>query len=160
MNDGIVVKEGENEYYFTTSSARAGTTVEWIRYHTRYDGWDYHIVNITDVLGSLNLAGPNARRVLERVTRDDVSNEAFPYMGVRRITVGDGVEARCLRLGFVGELSFELHVPSSYCQYVWDVLVAAGPDFGIQRSAWRPRTAARREGAHSPSGPNRSSASP
>ena len=148
MDDGIVVKEGENEYYFTTSSARAGTTVEWIRYHTRYDGWDYHIVNITDVLGSLNLAGPHARRVLERVTRDDVSNEGFPYMGVRRITMGDGVEARCLRLGFVGELSFELHVPSSYCQYVWDVLVAAGADFGIQPFGLEAQNCLRAEKGH------------
>ena len=148
MNDGIVVKEGENEYYFTTSSARAGTTVEWLRYHTRYDGWDYHLVNITDVLGSLNLAGPNARRVLERVTRDDVSNDAFPYMGVRRITVGDGVEARCLRLGFVGELSFELHVPSSYCQYVWGLLVDAGADFGMQPIGLEAQNCLRAEKGH------------
>ena len=148
MDDGVVVKEGENEYYFTTSSAWAGTTVEWIRYHTRYDGWDYHLVNITDVLGSLNLAGPNARKVLARVTDDDVSNEAFPYMGARRITVGDGVEARCLRLGFVGELSFELHVPSSYCQYVWDVLVEAGADFGIQPVGLEAQNCLRAEKGH------------
>ena len=43
-----------------------------------------------------------------------------------------GVEACCLRLGFVGELSFELHVPSSYCQYVWDLLFEAGADFGVE----------------------------
>ena len=132
IDDGVAVRVGENDYYFTTSSGRAGSTVEWFRYHTRHDGWDYNLVNLTDVLGSLNIAGPNARRVLERVTGDDVSNEAFPYMGYRLITVGDGVEARCLRLGFVGELSFELHVPSSYCQYVWDLLFAAGADFGIE----------------------------
>ena len=132
MDDGVVVREGENDYYLTTSSGRAATTVEWFRYHTRHDGWDYNLVNLTDALGSLNLAGPNARRVLERVTGDDVSNEAFPYLGCRRITVGDGIEARCLRLGFVGELSFELHVPSSYCRYVWDLLVAAGADLGIR----------------------------
>ena len=132
VDDGVVVEEGEHDYYFTTSSGRAGSTVEWFRYHTRYDGWDYNLVNLTDVLGSLNIAGPNARRVLERVTDADVSNGALPYMGCRRITVGDGVEARCLRLGFVGELSFELHVPSSYCQFVWDLVVEAGADFGIQ----------------------------
>ena len=132
VDDGVVIWEGENDYYFTTSSGRAGSTVEWLRYHTRYDGWDYNLVNLTDVLGSLNIVGPNARRVLERLTDDDVSNEALPYLGCRRITVGDGVEARCLRLGFVGELSFELHVPSSYCQYVWDLVVEAGADFGIQ----------------------------
>ena len=132
IDDGVVVRVGENDYYFTTSSGRAGSTVEWFRYHTRHDGWDYNLVNLTDVLGSLNIAGPNARGVLERVTSDDVSNKAFPYMGYRRITVGDGVEARCLRLGFVGELSFELHVPSSYCQYVWDLVFEAAADLGIE----------------------------
>ena len=132
IDDGVVVKEGENDYYFTTSSARAGTTVEWFRFHTRHDGWDYNLVNLTDVLGSLNIAGPNARMVLERVTTDDVSNEAFPYMACRGITVGDGVRARCLRLGFVGELSYELHVPSSYSRYLWDLLMEAGADLRIR----------------------------
>ena len=132
VDDGVVLEEGEHDYYFTTSSGRAGSTVEWFRYHTRYDGWDYNLVNLTDVLGSLNIAGPNARRVLERVTDADVSNGALPYMGCRRITAGDGVEARCLRLGFVGELSFELHVPSSYCLYVRDLVVETGADFGLQ----------------------------
>ena len=132
IDDGVVVKIRDGDYYFTTSSGRAGSTVEWFRFHTRYDRWDYNLVNLTDVLGSLNIAGPNARRVLQRVTDDDVSNEALPYMGYRRIVVGDGVEARCLRLGFVGELSYELHVPSSYCQYVDNILFAEGADFGVR----------------------------
>ena len=132
IDDGVVVQEGENDYYFTTSSGRAGTTVEWFRFHTRHDGWDYNLVNLTDALGSLNIAGPNARRVLQRVTSDDISNDALPYMACRRITVGDGVQARCLRLGFVGELSFELHAPSSYCRYLWDLLMDAGADLAIR----------------------------
>ena len=132
VDDGVVVREGDNDYYLTTSSGRAGATVEWFRFHTRHDGWDYNLVNLTDVLGSLNIAGPNARKVLRRITTDDVSNEVFPYMACRRITVGDGVRARCLRLGFVGELSYELHVPSSYSRYLWDLLMEAGADLGIQ----------------------------
>lgn len=132
LDDGVIVEEGEDDYYFTTSSGRAGATVEWFRFHTRHDGWDYNLVNLTDVLGSLNIAGPNARKVLQRVTTDDVTNEAFPYMACRPITVGDGVRARCLRLGFVGELSYELHVPSSYSRYLWDLLMEAGADLGIR----------------------------
>ncbi len=131
VDDGVVVKEGANEYYLTTSSTRAGATAEWFRYHTRHDGWDYNMVNLTDVLASINIAGPNAREVLRKVATDDVSNEALPYLTCKRVTVG-GVAARCLRLGFVGELSFELHVPSSYCQYVWDLLTEAGAAFGIR----------------------------
>ena len=61
VDDGVVVQEGEGDYYFTTSSGRAGSTVEWFRFHTRHDGWDYNLVNLTDVLASINIAGPNAR---------------------------------------------------------------------------------------------------
>ncbi|MGD2187405.1 MAG: 2Fe-2S iron-sulfur cluster-binding protein, partial [Desulfobacterales bacterium] len=60
IDDGVVVKRGENDYYFTTSTARAGATVEWIRYHTRYDGWNLNMVNLTDAFGVINVAGPNA----------------------------------------------------------------------------------------------------
>ncbi len=132
VDDGVVVPVGEDDCYFTTSSARAGVTVEWFRYHTRYDGWDFNLVNLTDTLASINIAGPNARSVLAKVTDGDLSNEAFPYMGYREILVGDGVPARCLRLGFVGELSYELHVGASYAQYVWDALWEAGQEYGIQ----------------------------
>ena len=148
MDDGVVVSEGPNDYYLTTSSARAGTTVEWFRFHTRHDGWDYNLVNLTDVLGSLNIAGPHARKVLERVTGDDVSNEAFPYLACRRITVGDGVEARCLRLGFVGELSFELHAPASCVPYLWDLLIEAGAGFGIRPFGLEAQNCLRAEKGH------------
>ncbi|GAH10971.1 unnamed protein product, partial [marine sediment metagenome] len=77
LDDGVLVKRGENDYYFTTSTARAGATVEWIRYHTRYDGWNFNMVNLTDAFGVINLAGPNARKVLAKVTDADVSNDAF-----------------------------------------------------------------------------------
>ncbi len=132
VDDGVVVRVGDDDFYLTSSSARAGRTVEWFRFHTRHEGWDYHLVDLTDALASMNLAGPNARAVLERVTRADVSNEAFPYLGYREIEIGEGVPARCLRLGFVGELSYELHVPASYGEYVWNLLFAAGADFGIR----------------------------
>ena len=56
----------ENDYYFTTSTARAGETAEWLRYHTRYDGWDYHIVNLTDALGVINISGAECAQVFRR----------------------------------------------------------------------------------------------
>ncbi|WP_420633213.1 FAD-dependent oxidoreductase [Candidatus Palauibacter sp.] len=131
VDDGVVVRTDEDEFYFTTSSNRAGATVEWFRFHTRYDGWGFNLLNLTDTLTSINVAGPNARRVLEKITGADLSNDAFPYLGYRQIEVGDGVAARCLRLGFVGELSYELHVGASYAKYVWDLLCEAGAEFDI-----------------------------
>jgi sarcosine oxidase, subunit alpha len=148
IDDGVVVKLGENDYYLTTSSGRAGATVEWIRYHTRFDGWDFHLVNLTDALGVINLSGPNARKVLAKVTDADLSSKAFPFSGYRELTVGGMIPARAMRLGFVGELSYELHVASSYMQAVWDLLQEAGAEFGIRNFGVEAQNVLRMEKCH------------
>ena len=105
-------------------------------------------MNLTDALASINVAGPNARRVLQKVTSADLSNDAFPYLGYREIEVGDGVAARCLRLGFVGEVSYELHVGASYAQYVWDLLWDAGAEFDIRPFGLEAQNCLRAEKGH------------
>ena len=146
-DDGVVVQTGEREYYFTTSTGRAGVTSEWIRYHTRFDDWDFSLVNLTDAYGVINIAGPNARAVLSKATATAVDNQAFPYMGYREFEAG-GVAVRALRLGFVGELSYELHVPSSWMAYVWGLLTAAGREFGIRNFGLEAQNALRLDKGH------------
>ncbi|MBC2711455.1 MAG: (2Fe-2S)-binding protein [Desulfosarcina sp.] len=148
MDDGVVVKLGENDYYFTTSSGRAGQTVEWIRYHTRFDGWDFHLVNLTDAMGVINLSGPNARKVLAKVVDIDLSNEAFPFSGYKEFFIKDTIFVRAMRLGFVGEISYELHVPSSCTQAVWDMLKEAGAEFGIRNFGVEAQNVLRMEKCH------------
>jgi sarcosine oxidase subunit alpha len=148
IDDGVVVKRAENDYYFTSSTARAGATVEWLRYHTRYDGWNFNMVNLTDAFGVINLAGPNARKVLEKVTDADVSNEAYPYAAYREFMIRDMIPVRSMRLGFVGELSYELHVPSSYMQALWDLLAEAGEEFGIGNFGLEAQNVLRMEKCH------------
>ncbi len=148
IDDGVVVKEGENDYYFTTSSGRAGQTVEWIRYHTRYDNWDFNLVNLTDSLGVVNLSGPNARKVLEKIVDEDVSNEGFGFSVYKTFMIADTVPVRAMRLGFVGELSYELHVPASYMKAVWNMLKEAGKEFGIQNFGVEAQNVLRMEKCH------------
>lgn len=148
MDDGVVVKRGPNDYYFTTSTARAAATVEWIRYHTRYDSWNYNIVNLTDAFGVINLAGPNARKVLQIVTVEDVSKKAFPFLGCRDLIIKDNTTVRVMRLGFVGELSYELHVPASYMQAIWNLLEKAGKEFGIMNFGLEAQNCLRMEKGH------------
>jgi len=148
VDDGVVVKRAENEYYFTTSTGRAGATVEWFRYHTRYDGWNFNMVNLTDALGVINLAGPNARKVLQKITDTDVSNDAYPFAAYREFNIQNEIAVRSMRLGFVGELSYELHVASSYMQALWDLLVAAGQEFGIQNFGLEAQNVLRLEKGH------------
>lgn len=148
IDDGVIVKLGEDDYYFTTSSGRAGQTGEWIRYHTRFDNWDFHLVNLTDAMGVINLSGPNARKVLAKVTDIDLSNAAFPFAGYREFYIQDTIFVRAMRLGFVGELSYELHVPSSYLQAVWDLLKEAGAEFGIRNFGVEAQNVLRMEKCH------------
>ena len=156
IDDGIVVKRGENDYYFTTSTGRAGQTVEWIRYHTRYDGWDFALVNLTDSMGVINLSGPNARKVLEKVVDIDVpdqidgqiSGEAFGFSEYKEFKIEDTIPVRAMRLGFVGELSYELHVPASYMKSVWLMLNEAGREFNIQNFGLEAQNVLRMEKCH------------
>jgi sarcosine oxidase subunit alpha len=148
LDDGVIVKQGENDFYFTASTGRAGQTVEWIRFHTKYENWDFHLVNLTDAYGVINLAGPNARKVLEKVADADVSNDAFPFMGYREFTVKGTIPVRAMRLGFVGELSYEFHVPSSWMEALWDVLTEAGAEFGIRNFGLEAQNTLRMEKGH------------
>ncbi len=148
LDDGVVVRRGENDYYFTTSTGRAGQTVEWIRYHARYENWDFSIVNLTDAFGVINLAGPNARKVLEKLTDADVSNAAFPFAGYREFAIRDTIPVRVMRLGFVGELSFELHVPSSFMQTLWELIEDAGKPLGIRNFGLEAQNLLRMEKGH------------
>ena len=148
IDDGVVVKLGENDYYLTTSSARAGQTVEWIRYHTRFDGWDFSLVNLTDAMGVINISGPNSGKVLAKVVDIDLSSAAFPFSGYQEFTLKDAIFVRAMRLGFVGELSYELHVPASYTQAVWDLLKEAGAEFGIRNFGVEAQNVLRMEKCH------------
>jgi len=148
IDDGVVVKIDENDYYFTTSTGRAGQTVEWIRYHTRFDGWDFNLVNLTDAMGVINLSGPNARKVLEKVVDIDVSGKAFPFSGYKEFLIQDTIFVRAMRLGFVGELSYELHVPASYMKAVWNMLKEAGAEFGIRNFGVEAQNVLRMEKCH------------
>ena len=79
----------------------------------------------------MNLAGPKSRAVLRKLTTLDLSNEAFPYLALREAEVA-GVPARLMRVGFVGELGYEIHVPADRAAHLWDALMEAGQDHDIR----------------------------
>jgi sarcosine oxidase subunit alpha len=91
-------------------------------------------VNVTGALAAVNLAGPRAREALGRLLDDpdDVSAEAFRYLDAKEVDVA-GVPTLALRIGFVGELGYELHFPSPAGEFLWDQLVAEGArPFGLE----------------------------
>ncbi|MBT5676130.1 MAG: FAD-dependent oxidoreductase [Rhodospirillaceae bacterium] len=132
VDDGVACRMHDDHFYVTaTTSGVDGVyrTMLWYNVQWRLK------VDITHVSGSyagVNIAGPNSREVLQKLCDDvDLSPEAFPYMGVRRGTVA-GIPALFLRVGFVGELGYELHVPASQGEALWDALMEAGNEAGIQ----------------------------
>ena len=148
IDDGVVTRTGANDYYLTTSTGRAGQTIEWIRYHTKEKGWDFSLVNLTDGLCAVNLAGPRSRDILGRVTDADLSNESFPYLGYREIMLAETIPARVMRVGFVGELSYEIHAPASMAIRLWELLIEAGREFGLRPFGLEAQNVLRLEKGH------------
>jgi sarcosine oxidase subunit alpha len=131
VDDGIVCALDHGRWYVTFTSAGAATVEATLKDWADTWGDDVHVVDMTAGYGAINLAGPRSRELLERLTSDPVANETFPYLHHREITVA-GVPCRAIRLGFVGELSFELHHPSDRSVELWDALLDAGADLGIR----------------------------
>jgi len=130
FDDGVVACLDESHYFLSTTSGGAGSVYEWLTWWATAWGLEVHITGQTATYAAINLAGPHARDVLSRLTEMDVSNEAFPYMHMRQGTVA-GVPARIMRIGFVGELGYEIHIPAEYGSHLWNTVMEIGAEFGI-----------------------------
>ena len=126
IDDGTVSRLADDRFFLTTTSGNVEAVEQWLAWWTVGTGWDVQVTNVTGGLAALNLAGPHARRVLGALTDCDLSRDAFPYMACRQAVIAS-VDALLLRIGFVGETGWEIHVPAECGEHVWDALVAAGP---------------------------------
>lgn len=134
MDDGVTGRLGENHYMMTTTSSGAATVWEWAEnwLQTEHPEWEVHIAPVTTAFASINIAGPKSRELLARVVEGvDLSNAAFPYMNVRQGSVAGIADCFMWRIGFTGELSFEIHVPASFGLHVWETLIETGKDLGV-----------------------------
>jgi sarcosine oxidase subunit alpha len=134
LDDGVTGRLADEHYLMSTTSSGAATVWEWAEnwLQTEHPDWRVHITPVTTAYASMNVAGPQARRLIERVTRGvDLSNEAFPYMHVRTGQIAGVDDCVLWRIGFTGELSYELHVPAGYGLHVWETLLDRGADLGI-----------------------------
>jgi sarcosine oxidase subunit alpha len=133
LDDGVTGRLGEDHYLMSTTSSGAATVWEWLEnwLQTEHPDWVVHVTPVTTAYASMNVAGPRARALVERVTDGvDLSNEAFPYMHVRTGRIAGVGDCVLWRIGFTGELSYELHVPASYGLHVWETLLDQGADLG------------------------------
>jgi sarcosine oxidase subunit alpha len=131
FDDGVGARLGPEHFYLTATTGNADAVYQWLELWRATWGLDVRVRNRTSALAALNLAGPRAREVLGGLTKLDVSAAAFPYMGFREAEVA-GVPCRLLRLGFVGELSYEIHCPAADAWHLWEALCAAGRPLGLR----------------------------
>ncbi len=137
--DVTVTRWEENHFRVISGTATAANDLGWIRTHLRGDG-SVQVADVTDEWVCLSLWGPHARAVLQAVTTDDVTNEAFPYMTAQVIALkdpGSGTHKNSLmvwaqRVSYAGELGWELYVDSAKAPLIWDALIAAGDAYGIR----------------------------
>lgn len=133
--DLTVARIAENEFYIVTGTGFATHDFDWIARNIPA-GMHAELLDVTSAYTVLSLMGPNARAILEEVTRADVSNAAFPFGRVKTIGIA-GCPVRALRITYVGELGYELHVPIEYAGTVYDVLMHAGRDHVLVNAGYR-----------------------
>ena len=135
--DGILTEDGtishiaEGRYFISTTTGNAEAIYNNFRWWITTDGFDVHLKDLGASLAAVNVTGPKAREMMQPLVDIDLSNEAFPYMacGMARI---QEVLVYLFRIGFTGELSYEVHYPAEYGEAMWDFLLEKGHSFGMK----------------------------
>jgi sarcosine oxidase subunit alpha len=131
LDDGTIARLGDQRFFLTTTTGNADAIDSWFRsWLAGRPHLDVQMTNVSGSYAAMNLAGPRSREVLRKLTDADLSSAALPYLAVGQFPIA-GVPAIVLRIGFVGELGYEIHVPSHYGLHVWEAIIGAGTDFGL-----------------------------
>jgi sarcosine oxidase subunit alpha len=131
IDDGVIARLSEELFYFTTTTGGSATVFrELLRLNALW-GLDCALMNVTGHRAALNFAGPSSREILQGMTDIELRDESFPYLAVRTGHVA-GVAARLMRVGFVGELGYEIHVAAGRGAEVWQALHKAGAARGLR----------------------------
>ena len=133
MDDGTAARLDEDHFVVTTTTANALPVyrhMEFVR-QCLFPDMDVQLISTTEAWAQYAVAGPNSRRVLEKIVDRDISNEAFEFMACANITVCGGLRARLFRISFSGELAFEIAVPTAYGNALMRKIMEAGAEYDI-----------------------------
>lgn len=131
--DVTLVHDAADHFYLVTGSGFGLRDSGWVAKHLP---GGVSIREVTNSLAVLNLCGPKARDILQAVTDEDISNAGLPFLGTRRIDVGHA-RVLAVRIGYVGELGYELYVPQDMAAHVYETLWQAGEAHGIANAGYR-----------------------
>jgi dimethylglycine dehydrogenase len=141
--DMTITQISNDRFYLVSAAATEAHDLAWIQKHAPTDG-SVLIENVTSEIGVLTLAGPRSRELLSRASTHDFSNQAFPFLRSRDITIA-GIPVRALRISYVGELGWELHHPLECQRRLYEALLHAGDDLGVTDFGYRALEAMRLE---------------
>jgi sarcosine oxidase subunit alpha len=126
MDDGTTWRLSETDYFMTTTTAHAAKVMVWLEelLQTRWQDLRVHVTSVSEQWAGCAVAGPKSREVLIACVEDPevMSNDNFPFMGVRETTLKGGIPCRIARISFSGELAYEVYVPSDYAPAMMDLL--------------------------------------
>jgi sarcosine oxidase subunit alpha len=131
VDDGVIARFSEELFYFTTTTGGSAAVFRELQRWNALWGLDCVLVNVTGHRAAFNFAGPSSREILQTLTDIDLRDDAFPYLAARSGQVA-GAAARLLRVGFVGELGYEIHTAASRGPEVWQALLRAGAPRGLR----------------------------
>jgi len=125
-----IMKEAEDSFYLVSAGAFQRLDHDWIQKWMPKDG-SVQFENITNSVGVLVVAGPKARELMQKVSKDDFSNDNFKWLSSKKVDIGYA-PCTAIRVNFVGELGWELHHPLEYQNHIFDKLMEHGKDLGLK----------------------------
>ena len=144
--DLTVTRLAEDCFLIVTAAATEFRDFDWLQRHIPA-GARCVLTNVTSAMGVISIMGPNARALLQSLTPNDLSHEAFPFAHSREIELGYA-RVRASRITYVGELGWELYVPTEFVAGVYDTIVAAGEPFGLTHAGYHALDSLRIEKAY------------
>lgn len=127
--DLTVTRVAPEEFLVVTGGGMGMHDLAWFKKHLPEDG-SVSVTDVTSAYATLGLWGPRARDLMQNISRDDFSNEGFPYVTSKEVYVGY-IPVRAIRISYAGELGWELYTPTEYALNLWDTIWSAGQEFGI-----------------------------
>ncbi len=131
-DDGTTSRLSENHFYMTTTTANAASVLAHMEQYHQIEWPELNVVfcSVTEQWTGIAVAGPNSRKLLKQVIDIDISNDAFPFMGVGECMLNN-IPARLFRISFSGELAYEINVPADFGEQAWLELLEAGEELEV-----------------------------
>ncbi|MDB4947079.1 MAG: Sarcosine dehydrogenase [Labilithrix sp.] len=145
--DLTVTKLGDERFWVVASDTAHRHVEAWLRRHIEDDGGHAFVTDVTSGWAQINVQGPRSRELLAKLTSADLSNEAFPFRAAREIDIGFA-RALCVRITYLGELGYELYVPTEQATHVYDRIVLAGEPLGLVHAGLKALASLRMEKAY------------